>query len=137
MIPLTKICSKCKEEKSSEAFYIVRPHGRMKTPSLQGECKECGNDGRKKRKSASTIAQRANNLKKTYGITIDTYNALLEAQNFKCKICGMSSNRNLSVDHEHSTGRIRGLLCGVCNSGLGMFKDSPHLLQKAKEYLES
>lgn len=52
----------------------------------------------------------------------------------RCLICG--SDKRLVLDHDHKTGQVRGRLCGTCNSGLGMFRDSPELLVSAIEYLE-
>jgi hypothetical protein len=70
-----------------------------------------------------------------------TYNQLRESQDFKCAICNthesdFSRNQQLVVDHCHSTGRIRGLLCYRCNLGLGNFQDSLDMLLKAVEYLK-
>ena len=87
-------------------------------------------------------------LKSKYGITKDQYMALLEAQNYKCKICGLTSATQaaksgrkrvptaLVVDHCHETGRIRGLLCSNCNSMLGMARDNPVTLLRAIQYLK-
>ena len=67
------------------------------------------------------------------------YQNLLEKQNGCCLICGKSEKENgqrLSVDHNHSTHQVRGLLCRNCNTGLGAFKDDCTLLGKAIAYLE-
>jgi hypothetical protein len=76
----------------------------------------------------------------TYGITAETYNALLQAQRGKCKICGSlvaSKGRpNLCVDHDHVTGQIRGLLCTKCNILLGMASDNQTTLLRAIQYLK-
>lgn len=67
-----------------------------------------------------------------------TYLELLSRQGGRCAICGMescSTNRAFAVDHCHDTGKIRGLLCFHCNTGLGKFKDSPELIQSAHDYL--
>jgi hypothetical protein len=74
-------------------------------------------------------------LKKKYGITLEYFNKLSESQNGLCIICGNKPSRKLVVDHCHATGKIRGLLCQVCNTGLGMFKDNVGLLNKAISYL--
>lgn len=77
---------------------------------------------------------------KRYGITIQVYNAILHSQNGCCAICGTTrclSGNNLCVDHCHKTGRVRGLLCRKCNSGIGQLEDSTALLKKAIEYIES
>lgn len=72
-----------------------------------------------------------------YGITPEVYAALLEAQGGKCAICRREpeAGRDLAVDHCHDTRVVRGLLCHLCNVGLGQFCDSPDLLRAAIEYL--
>lgn len=57
-------------------------------------------------------------------------------QKGECKICNTTSTKPLSVDHCHSTGKIRGLLCNPCNMGIGQFKDSIVRLKNAISYLE-
>ena len=83
--------------------------------------------------------QRISDLRRNFGITQEEYDELLAKQNGVCAICEEKQSRkgrlNLAVDHSHETGEIRGLLCDPCNQGLGSFKDSPELLDKAKEYL--
>lgn len=79
---------------------------------------------------------RRHRLKKQFGITLDVYNALLQSQNGKCKLCGQPQpNRDLAVDHDHVTGRIRGLLCTTCNVGLGALGDNEEGLLKALAYI--
>lgn len=69
--------------------------------------------------------RRADALRQQFGMTIATYDALLAEQNGVCAICKelCSTGRRLSVDHDHSTGRIRGLLCKRCNLFLGVLED--------------
>lgn len=69
-----------------------------------------------------------------YGISTGDYQHMLDEQEGKCAICGVS-NTELHVDHDHDTGDVRALLCFSCNSGLGMFKDDPELLRKAAVYI--
>jgi hypothetical protein len=80
----------------------------------------------------------ASNLKK-YGITLAEYERLLKKQKGVCAICKKpeydARQRRLSVDHDHETGRVRGLLCARCNRALGMFNDNPELLRSAARYL--
>ena len=79
---------------------------------------------------------RNRSLVKLYGIDSDAYDALLISQNSTCSICGgTSGKRMLSVDHNHDTGVIRGLLCDNCNQGIGKFQDNPELLELAANYL--
>jgi hypothetical protein len=78
-------------------------------------------------------------LGKKYGVTPADYAALMVAQDGRCAICLTSDPApwdQLSVDHDHETGRVRGLLCMRCNSCLGYVQDSPDLLRKAVRYLE-
>jgi hypothetical protein len=73
-----------------------------------------------------------------YGLTIATYEAMVEAQDRKCRICRRSVERmkeRLQVDHCHSTGKVRGLICRDCNTGLARFKDHATILRNAQAYL--
>lgn len=66
----------------------------------------------------------------------DEFMAMYKAQGGRCAIClEPESDRALAVDHDHSSGRVRGLLCGVCNQALGRFKDDPARFTRAAEYL--
>ena len=73
-----------------------------------------------------------------YNISLEEYNQMLEDQNEKCIICNKTNNdgKRLSIDHDHKSGEIRGLLCNHCNIGLGHFKDDINLLERAIEYLK-
>ncbi len=80
---------------------------------------------------------RKSSLKK-YGLTLVGYDRLYNRQKGCCAICGRHQwelNRALDVDHNHKTDKVRGLLCGDCNRGLGCFKDSRGCLVKAIQYL--
>lgn len=75
---------------------------------------------------------------KKYGITIEEYNKLLEEQDGCCKICGKyftEYKRDFSVDHNHTTGKVRGLLCNSCNTGIGLLGEDIDILIKAIKYL--
>ena len=76
-------------------------------------------------------------IKKRYGITIGEVTQLLSKQSNKCAICGNTFviRKNTHIDHCHTTGKVRGILCEGCNIGLGVFKDDTSLLQKAINYL--
>jgi hypothetical protein len=70
------------------------------------------------------------------GITAEDYDSRLAGQNGGCAICHTApTTKLLAIDHNHETGVIRGLLCSNCNTGLGLFKDNPTLLQAALTYL--
>lgn len=76
-------------------------------------------------------------LKKAYGISEQDYERMLEAQGGFCAICRCLDplGRRLAVDHDHTNGRVRGLLCRSCNTALGKFSDSPLLLLSALAYV--
>lgn len=73
-------------------------------------------------------------LARKYGITIEQYEVMRQKQCNKCAIC--HKEKPLVVDHMHSTGMVRQLICGICNSGLGMFKEDVVVMQSAIEYLK-
>lgn len=76
-------------------------------------------------------------LKRKYGMTVGQYDAMLETQGGGCFICGRPPREDISlpVDHDHSTGKVRGILCFCCNNALADLKEDPQLLQKAITYL--
>lgn len=94
-------------------------------------------------KSKPTIQTRNAHYRHKYKISLTEYNIMSEKQKHMCAICGCpetTKNKegglsNLCVDHDHTTGKVRGLLCRMCNSALGKFKDSSTLLKSALEYL--
>ena len=107
-------------------------------------CKEHSHVIRRKFNSTREM-QRNHSLVKKYGITLEEFWIIWTAYRGQCGICGilmkLPENRQgqsldvVAVDHDHTTGKVRGLLCNACNKGLGLFKDSIENLQKAKEYL--
>lgn len=80
---------------------------------------------------------RDDRLKRQYSITEAQYEAIAAKQNNRCAICHCQQHyQRLSVDHDHKTGMVRGLLCVQCNRGLGRFFDSPLRLRAAADYVE-
>ncbi len=73
---------------------------------------------------------------KKYNLTEDQYNLILKQQNNSCAICGQPFQKTPHKDHNHQTGKFRGLLCNQCNRGIGYLKDDPHIVRKAANYLE-
>ena len=105
---------------------------------LQHYCRECSNRKRKEWDLADPERTKGKHLKDTYGISFKDYTDMLEQQNHKCAICGKDETRflkKLVVDHCHTTGKIRQLLCNFCNHGLGNFQDDPDTMLKAIQYL--
>ena len=78
-------------------------------------------------------------IRRQYGITLAEYDQMLRDQDNKCAICGNEDEvegRRLAIDHCHDSGKVRGLLCGKCNRGIGLFYDNKELLEKAISYLD-
>jgi hypothetical protein len=122
----TIICRTCTVPKDKDEFYLKdRTSGRRST-----QCKECQVSG-----------QRYQLL----GLSTEQYEALLAAQRGACAICKVSLEEYASrsrfgafqVDHDHATGRVRGLLCHNCNRAIGMLGDNAAILQRAISYLRS
>jgi hypothetical protein len=90
---------------------------------------------------AEQIRKRAGKFRRKYGITIDEYNTLLAKQAGVCALCRHPTRRgtyggNLDVDHDHATGKVRGLLCTSCNHALGVLGDNVEGLELALKYLK-
>jgi hypothetical protein len=131
-------CSKCEVTKDSLCF----AKDKSKKSGFYSSCKECVTVATKEyRASDEYIAKELNNrFKKLYGITLDTYNFLLEEQKHCCATCGVSVKklkRKLAVDHNHTTGKVRGLLCSNCNTALGLVQENKETLVSLISYLET
>jgi hypothetical protein len=81
--------------------------------------------------------QRDMYYRRTYGLSADDVDEMLDAQHGGCAICGTKPERvaSMHIDHDHEHGHLRGLLCVTCNQGLGQFRDDPALLLRAIVYL--
>jgi hypothetical protein len=104
-------------------------------------CVVCSKEWRAQQKYNSTPQRKAYNqswkLKKRYGLTIEDYNTMLASQAGCCAICKRElSNTKICVDHNHTIGTIRGLLCSRCNTGIGQFLDDVNIMQAAINYLK-
>lgn len=150
---MKKRCSRCGKSKDESNFF----KNRAKKDGLDEYCKTCRVSYRESRKKESkeykATVDRCNKayyrrnrskiLKKVkkrrlvykYGMTEKQYKKMVKDQGEKCAICKRKAR--LVVDHNHRTGRVRGLLCVRCNNGLGQFLDRPSLLKKALVYLNS
>jgi len=142
-------CHKCGIEKEESDFYIFKPN----KSGLHYDCKTCMKLAKKnwdaKNKGMYYIKhkERFGNYRrmKLYGITVDEYEELKQRQDGRCAICGRTqeqsgkSLRELCIDHDHKTGRVRGLLCTRCNTmiaGIEHEDDIFDTLKRVKDYLE-
>lgn len=105
-------------------------------------CKACSRSvsdrARRRHSDSARQRQRRADLKNRYGITVEEYEALAVAQGNACAICRVDSpgrGGRWHIDHDHATGKVRGLLCLSCNVGLGHFRDDPALLRAAADYV--
>ena len=118
----TKICSKCKKNKTLSEFYKVK----QKKDGYDSTCKKC---------------RRAQHLKYVYGNgASEYYKTKFDEQNGCCEICGRpekgNNGRALNFDHNHKTGQWRGLLCNSCNHQLSKFENHTNYYKKFFRYLE-
>ena len=121
-------CSGCREVKSIGEFYA--PH--------QSLCKDCTKADRRNKYQERDGREYvyAQSIKRLYGITLAEYEAMMQAQDGRCAICGERPEERLRVDHDHVTGAVRELLCAPCNIALGGARDNPDLLRAMITYLE-
>lgn len=152
-----KNCRYCKEDLSYTSF----PKNKTTKDGLSYYCKSCcvkkTMESRNREKTINPLTGRTNykkkyneypvyskeyiknnTLKKKYNITLDIYNQMLIDQNNTCAICSRHANelpKSLDVDHCHNTGKVRGLLCGKCNMGIGYFQDNVDIINKALVYI--
>jgi len=118
----TKYCNGCQEIKPLFEFLVC-------------------STGRKLASTYCILCQRSRHLQQKYGITLKEYKKLFKKQSGQCAICGTIDPKStgkyntFSIDHDHKTGKIRGLLCSNCNCGLGFFDDNPRTLIAAANYL--
>jgi hypothetical protein len=79
--------------------------------------------------------EREGHLRRTHGLTLDEYDAMVVGQGGRCRVCGRCPEKNFHIDHDHVTGRIRGLLCSSCNHAIGLMGESPQRLRRAADYV--
>lgn len=130
-----KVCNTCKVEKNLSEFY-----------GLKTVCKGCHAITSKKWRDNNKEKKQLLNTnwwyKSKYGITYDEFRAKCESQGGKCNICNVDleykgkSNKSAVQDHDHKTGKLRGVLCNACNVGLGHLRDNQDILLNAVDYLK-
>lgn len=112
--------------------FCKRGHDRTKTLKWHGKQRYC--------EPCRQFTCQRQNLKREFGITLEQYNELFTQQKGLCLGCYKHQSefkRALAVDHNHVTGKIRGLLCNWCNAGLGQLKENPEILERLAQYLRN
>ena len=138
LMPNTKVCPQCTDELPLDSF---TPRG----SKVSSWCRPCSRSYARSRRQEPDYKERRlfsgwkYELKAKYNITPDDYDALLASQSGVCAIClgPQEGQKRFAVDHDHASGRVRGLLCTRCNRSLGGFGDDPATLSRAAEYLRS
>jgi hypothetical protein len=92
---------------------------------------------REKQLERERVWRRRTYFREVYRISLADYDAMLALQHGACAICKRTPGKRLAVDHCHTTGKVRGLLCAKCNSGLAFFQDNPRYLAAATAYLQA
>lgn len=129
---LGRACTTCKEFKDASHYTLERDVRCVGGVAMRSTCRPC-----------TELRKYKAFMKKRYGITWEDYQELLVKQGHKCAICGSNDAQSertsgkLFIDHCHTTGKVRGLLCSKCNHALGQFNDDETLLFKAVDYLRS
>lgn len=129
-------CKYCKQIKPLSEFSKVAPHQHKR--GYHSWCKPCmaaATQRYQKRNPEKKAKWKREYKVRSYGISVEQYQQMVDAQDNRCAICGGVTHKALNIDHCHATGKVRGLLCGNCNRALGMFMDSSEYLAKAIKYL--
>jgi hypothetical protein len=126
-----KRCADCREWKPLEEF----PRNRNSKDGRHPYCKPCHNARGAETRQRLYGGSRHYHLKRRYGIGAADVDELIKQQANVCVICGRDDPDQ--VDHDHNTGKVRGVLCFNCNGGLGQFSDDTERLTNAIDYIES
>lgn len=129
----TKKCSHCGLYKPLSKF------SKRSTGNLFSWCTECRVEFRRNLRHSNPDKWLNKHLKQKFGIDLSYYNNLIQLQEGKCAICKVSQNelpKRLYVDHDHKTGKVRGLICHKCNTILGHSGDNIIILSNAIKYLK-
>ena len=137
--PATKICNMCNEEKSRCAF----PSDSSRRDGLAYRCKKCckklNTDGYHRRRETDPEGERERSrfscIRRKYGLGKARFLRMMANQHGQCAICSVDIDLSCHVDHCHDSGKVRGLLCGSCNTGIGFLQDSPDVILNAFDYL--
>ena len=124
-----KHCFRCKSFKPVSSF---RQHAWCR------DCQKSYNLMHKSKIKATYEQNRRRRLKTKFNITESQYAEILKSQNGRCAICQIDRNANFKsfvVDHDHSNGKVRGLLCMNCNTAIGQFRESIDNLMRAADYI--
>lgn len=135
-----KICRRCLSYKEASEYTKATRN----SDGLQSYCKSCADEYRKEYQIKNPEAGTDRHYRRVFGVGLLSIRELLATQDNKCKLCertlSMVNGRGFSsiahVDHCHSTGKIRGILCGHCNTALGKLGDSVEAIERVLKYVK-
>ena len=134
-----KWCPLCELWKEKQFFN----KSKSRSDGLCAFCVECGRAKQRDIHKKDPDLMRSRHFARTYGISIEEYNALFQSQKGLCLICERPESgyfrgepKRLAIDHCHETGKVRGLLCSNCNRGIGFFQEDKKRMLSAIQYLE-
>lgn len=114
--------------------------GMLSRMNQRTKCIDCGSPELKSTgprcQSCAKDYQRRRSLSSSYGITLEEFNSMLDAEGHTCPICRNPKTEPV-VDHDHATGKVRGILCGSCNKAIGFLCDNPEIAEAAANYLRT
>jgi hypothetical protein len=131
VITLAKSCTRCGNLRQAADF----TRANNASDQLSNVCRFCQQQSWATRDADARARDRRRLLKRVFGLTPEEFDDLLISQSGRCAICN-EPLIDLTIDHDHQTGAVRGLLDSWCNRGLGHFRDDPDRLRSAAEYLE-
>ena len=137
----TRICRVCKKDKNLLEDYYLSRKDPTKKSSYSYECKECTVKRTTEYNKKNSKSVRSQYLKRNYGLTFEEFETMLSDQDNCCAVCGgketYGRHKRFTVDHNHNTGKVRGLLCHRCNTAIGLVNEDIHTLKSMIQYLES
>ena len=149
-----KVCKSCGIEKPLSKYHLAQKAGYVgkdgytrTTDVYKAHCKECYKKQqlekyhelpietkRHRRRKRDPEYHKAYKLKTLYGLTTEQFSAMIVEQNSVCKICSCHLDKP-QIDHCHTTGKVRGLLCRSCNTSLGLLKENTNTLHSMIQYI--
>lgn len=138
MTPSQKYAASAKGKAARKAYEQTEAYKKSRKRTVK-KYDDANRDRQRQYYAENKDQWRNRSLLKTYNLTLDEYNTLLEEQDHSCRVCGThadETSRNLAVDHCHETGKIRSLLCNKCNTALGLLNEDVDVMKKLIKYVE-
>lgn len=129
--------NRARREADPEHATKYREYKRIWSENNREKLREYSRAAYHRNKDKAKKATYASTIKRVYGLTIEAYNTMCEAQGNACALCCKPFVKKPHIDHDHETGVVRGILCGPCNTGIGKLGDTVESLERAVAYLRA